>query len=88
LARYRLRYQSTDLEMPLGDFVIGRSSDCSLAVDDPLVSRRHAVLHVSADAVVAEDLGSRNGITVNGERTVGTQLLTRTGAARGRVERP
>jgi len=75
LARYRLRYQSTDLEMPLGDFVIGRSSDCSLAVDDPLVSRRHAVLRVTVDAVFAEDLGSRNGISVNGERAVGAQQL-------------
>lgn len=75
MARYRLRYQSTDLEMPLGDFVIGRSSDCSLAVDDPLVSRRHAVLRVTANGVVAEDLGSRNGISVNGERTVGPQKL-------------
>ena len=75
MARYRLRYQSTDLEMPLGDFVIWRSSDCSLAVDDPLVSRRHAVLHVTADGVAAEDLGSRNGITINGERSVGTQPL-------------
>jgi hypothetical protein len=75
LARYRLRYQSTDLEMPLGDFVIGRSSECSLAVDDPLVSRRHAVLRVTSEGVVAEDLGSRNGISVNGERAAGPRKL-------------
>lgn len=75
MARYRLRYQSTDLEMPLGDFIVGRSSECSLAVDDPLVSRKHAVLHVSAEGVIAEDLGSRNGISVNGERAKGPQLL-------------
>lgn len=75
MARYRLRYQSTDLEMPPGEFVIGRSSDCSLAVDDPLVSRRHAVLRVSVEGVIAEDLGSRNGISVNGERAAGPHKL-------------
>ena len=47
MARFRLRYQSTDLEMPDGDFVVGRSSSCHLALDDALVSRRHAVFHVS-----------------------------------------
>ena len=75
MARFRLRYRSTDLELPPGDFVIGRSSECSLAVDDPLVSRRHARLRVSASAVVAEDLGSRNGIVVNGERVMGAVAL-------------
>ena len=75
MARFRLRYRSTDLELPPGDFVIGRSSECSLAVDDPLVSRRHALLRVSGDAVLAEDLGSRNGIVVNGARVVGARVL-------------
>ncbi len=75
MARFRLRYRSTDLELPPGDFVIGRSSECSLAVDDPLVSRRHALLRVAGDTVIAEDLGSRNGILVNGERVVGARAL-------------
>jgi hypothetical protein len=54
--------------MPLGEFAIGRSSSCSLALADGLVSRKHAVLHVGPDAVVVEDLGSRNGVAVNGVR--------------------
>jgi pSer/pThr/pTyr-binding forkhead associated (FHA) protein len=69
--RFRLRYQATDLEMPVGDFVIGRSSSCSLALDDGLVSRRHAVIHVGHDAVTVEDMGSRNGVSVNGKKIAG-----------------
>lgn len=71
MANYRLRYQSTDLEMPKGEFVVGRSSSCHLALDDALVSRRHAVFRVSEDQVTVEDLGSRNGISVNGKRVEG-----------------
>ncbi|MFW6067401.1 MAG: FHA domain-containing protein [Myxococcota bacterium] len=73
MSTYRLRYQSTDLEMPIGDFVIGRSSSCHLALDDALVSRRHAVFHVGEDGVTVEDLGSRNGISLNGRRVDGRQ---------------
>ncbi len=61
--------------MPLGEFVIGRSSDCNLAVDDSLVSRRHAALEVGPEAVVLRDLGSRNGVTVNGEQVQGSRRL-------------
>lgn len=52
--------------MPVGDFVVGRSSSCHLALDDALVSRRHAVFHITPLGVEVEDLGSRNGVQVNG----------------------
>ena len=68
MPRFRLRYQSTNLEMPFGEFAIGRSSSCNLALADGLVSRKHAVIHVGPDTVVVEDLGSRNGVAVNGVR--------------------
>lgn len=61
--------------MPAGEFVIGRSSSCHLALDDALVSRRHAVIHVGEEEVVVEDLGSRNGVVVNGERVEGQRKL-------------
>lgn len=66
MARYRLRYLNKEIELPVGDFFVGRSPDCQLALDDPLVSRKHAVLKVEADRVVLHDLGSRNGVLVNG----------------------
>lgn len=67
----RLRYLAHDLEVPLGEFLIGRSPDCQLSLDDPLVSRRHAILIVHSDGVWVEDLASRNGVLVNGKRITG-----------------
>jgi predicted component of type VI protein secretion system len=66
--RFRLRYQHHDLALGDGQFVVGRSAGCQLSLDDPLVSRRHAMLVVSRDEVTVEDLESRNGVIVNGER--------------------
>src|SRR5262245_21783280 len=71
----RLRYLAHDLEVPPGEFLIGRSPDCQLSLDDPLVSRRHAILVVHPDAVFIEDLGSRNGVLVNGKRIQGPTLV-------------
>jgi pSer/pThr/pTyr-binding forkhead associated (FHA) protein len=66
--RFRLRYQQHDLALGDGQFVVGRSAGCQLSLDDPLVSRRHAMLVVSRDQVTVEDLESRNGVIVNGQR--------------------
>lgn len=71
---FRLRYQAHDLEIPDGEFVIGRSPECQLALDDARVSRKHAVLRATPTGVVVEDLGSRNGVTVNGKKIEGQQL--------------
>jgi pSer/pThr/pTyr-binding forkhead associated (FHA) protein len=73
--KYRLRYQSTDLELAGGDFVIGRSSSCSLSLDDGLVSRKHALIHTTPERVTLEDLGSRNGVLLNGEKIKGLVQL-------------
>jgi FHA domain len=49
---------------------IGRQ-DGDLVLEDPEVSRRHAVLRRSGESVVVEDLDSTNGTFVNGERIRG-----------------
>jgi predicted component of type VI protein secretion system len=73
--RFRLRYLHHDLELTEGPFVIGRSAGCQLSLDDPLVSRRHAILRVVGDCVTIEDDQSRNGIVVNGVRIEGPTEL-------------
>jgi hypothetical protein len=48
--------------------VIGRSRDCDVTLDDPNVSRRHAELRNQGGTWVVADLGSTNGVKVNGHR--------------------
>jgi ribosomal protein L37E len=69
-----LQEQRGAITIPSSGVVIGRSSSCFLQVDDPGVSRRH--LRISFDGIpLIEDLGSRNGTLVNGERLLGTRAL-------------
>src|SRR5262249_37418989 len=69
--RFRLRYLQHDLELSEGQFAVGRNASCQLSLDDPLVSRRHALLHVAPENVSIEDLQSRNGVLVNGTKIEG-----------------
>jgi hypothetical protein len=66
--RFRLRYLQHDLELNEGTFAVGRNASCQLSLDDPLVSRRHAIFEVGGGGVTVEDLNSRNGVIVNGIR--------------------
>ncbi len=66
--RFRLRYLQHDLELNEGTFAVGRNASCQLSLDDPLVSRRHAIFELQGNAVTIEDLNSRNGVIVNGHR--------------------
>src|SRR5580658_3799178 len=75
---FRLRYLQHDLELTDGQFAVGRNASCQLSLDDPLVSRRHAILSVSRDGVTIEDLRSRNGVLVNGSR-IDEPTVLRTG---------
>src|SRR5262249_16287773 len=67
--RFRLRYLQHDLELNEGTFAVGRNASCQLSLDDPLVSRRHAIFEVAGTNVTLEDLGSRNGVILNAHRS-------------------
>lgn len=47
---------------------IGRSSDCDVTLDDPVVSGHHAIIERVDGQVYVRDLASTNGIHINGEK--------------------
>ncbi len=71
----KLRYRQCLITLRAGKLYLGRSPECELAISDPAVSRRHARLWVSATQIVIEDLGSQNGVYVNGARIQGPSEL-------------
>ncbi len=54
---------------------IGRHDQCDIQLEDRWMSRRHARLVWSGSGYVVEDLGSTNGVFVNGERVAGSRAL-------------
>lgn len=63
------------IELPPGGVVIGRSSSCEIVLEDPNASRRHASVTHGANGWQVEDLGSTNGVKVNGRQVTGAHGL-------------
>jgi len=61
-----LRIRNRIVPLAKTEIVLGRASECDVVLDGPLVSRRHAKISIGADQIRIEDLGSRNGIQVDG----------------------
>ncbi len=55
------------LELERGNYLIGRGEGCRIRFTSPEVSERHAILTVTDEKAVIEDLHSANGTFVNGE---------------------
>lgn len=49
-----------------GRLTIGRGGECDLVLDEPEMSRRHALIENNGDGIYLRDLGSSNGTFVNG----------------------
>ncbi len=49
------------------DLTFGRATENDVSVDDPEISRRHAVFKRSREGCTVEDMGTSNGTTVNGQ---------------------
>lgn len=55
---------------------IGRDPTCEIAVDDPHVSRQHAeIITTAGKDIVLSDLGSTNGVFVNGQKITAPHAL-------------
>lgn len=63
------------LLVPPGGGVLGRSRDCEIVLEDSGISRRHAQLRGGPDGWSVEDLGSTNGVLLNGRAIHAAQPL-------------
>ncbi len=63
------------LLVPPGGGTVGRSRECDVVLEDAGISRRHAELRPGPEGWTVQDLGSTNGVRVNGVPVRGAQPL-------------
>ena len=72
----RLKFEGGELELGGSVVTLGRASDNSVSFpDDDNVSRYHAEIEPRGDYYCLVDLGSSNGVTVNGQPVAGELYL-------------
>jgi DNA-binding winged helix-turn-helix (wHTH) protein len=69
--RWIVLHADREIPLPEGTHLIGRGETCLIRCESPRVSRHHAQVRVTASAAFIEDLGSRNGTWLRGERIEG-----------------
>jgi Protein of unknown function (DUF3662)/Inner membrane component of T3SS, cytoplasmic domain len=74
-ARALLAVAGRRLPVPARGATVGRSRECDIVLDDAGVSRRHAEVRPSAEGWIVADLGSTNGLRLNGRTVRGAQPL-------------
>lgn len=60
------------LDKPI--LLFGRHEECDVQLNSKKVSRRHCVLAIVGDYLVVRDLGSTNGLRINGKKTIEGKL--------------
>jgi DNA-binding winged helix-turn-helix (wHTH) protein len=66
--QFRLSWEGGDVPLAEGENVLGRVEEAAAWVESASVSRRHARILVSEGKARLEDLGSKNGTFLNGQR--------------------
>jgi DNA-binding winged helix-turn-helix (wHTH) protein len=66
-----LMCEGRQIRLGEGENIIGREPDAAVWLDLFAVSRRHARIVIAGDRAIVEDLGSKNGTHVRGERING-----------------
>ena len=74
-SRAQLRHEGRAVLLGTAGVVLGRSRECDVVIDDANVSRKHAEVRPSGGSWTVRDLGSTNGIKINGRRVEGAQSL-------------
>jgi DNA-binding winged helix-turn-helix (wHTH) protein len=77
-----VRWLDRSVMLPEGGHLIGRRTDCAVRIDAPSVSRVHARLEVTRDALRLEDRRSKNGTFVSGRRVNAPAELLHRGEVR------
>ncbi len=75
-ARALLSVGGKRLPVPPDGGVVGRSRDCEIVLEDTGVSRRHAEFRPGEGGWTVADLGSTNGVRVNGRDIHGPHRLS------------
>jgi pSer/pThr/pTyr-binding forkhead associated (FHA) protein len=57
------------------EVTLGRSPECDMPLNDQNISRRHCLIKRNWHGFSAQDLGSKNGVIVNGKKIEGAQNL-------------
>ena len=63
----------------IGETLIGRNTDCGIWLADAMVSRHHAMVSNSSREISIQDLGSCNGVLLNGRRIQREKYILRDG---------
>jgi hypothetical protein len=84
--RARLNVNGKTYDLSRDVVVLGRSRECDVTLDDANVSRRHAEIRRENGNWLIVDLGSTNGIEVNGKRTDRAHLENDDRIVLGRTE--
>ncbi len=71
---YRLVLETREIELAPGENIIGRDPEAALWIDHTSVSRHHARIRIGQGATL-EDLDSKNGTRLRGERIIGVRSL-------------
>jgi len=66
--RVAVRAPTGTIVLEPGIYFVGRSPECDIVLASARASRRHAKITVTEGGVTIEDLGSANGLFINGER--------------------
>ncbi|WP_062644885.1 FhaA domain-containing protein [Streptomyces maremycinicus] len=72
-ARHWIEINGTRHQISRGTLVMGRSTEADVRIDDPGVSRRHCEIRTGSPSTI-QDLGSTNGIVVDGQHTTRATL--------------
>jgi DNA-binding winged helix-turn-helix (wHTH) protein len=72
---HRLLWADREVALKQGQNVLGRCAEAAAWIESARVSRRHARISISGDRAVLEDLGSKNGTYLEGERLDGPRVL-------------